>query len=1244
MDGNSRNNTIHHKGKSRLLRGKTKHVLLALSAILILAFILAIPLASGQFGFYALPQANSIDPSGGISIKDNQMITLGGTASSNGLSLVGNMTTIGDTTLNGLLNVSKFGQIVLGPLTTTRSQNITADLIEINKKYSAGDTITLTGTPSNPSIVNLCGNINIGNESGDKEVFMNMDKFYQYVNSNSEGYIGTSRGSNDLPLNTLDAIKVTKGELHIFGMTEVLGIPLVPTDIYISKDRILFVALDFIPYSINLNRYGGVANVSYLKDSGAFVGIGWLLSLFITDVIDVHYLEWEEPTTFEAWGPWFRLNRGVVSMQDSYVQMKSNDTINFRFLDSSTTNAGFRITKSAHYSKAVMNATTQQQVVNGKGLTYLTNGSTALTGATIKNLSQMVNCELTFQGNMTQTGNITVQGNIGITGRNYMKGNISIRSPLLRLTNGVMDTTGTMSIAGGAISIPTGTMVMNNTGSFITGNTITVTGNVDFTGDATITGNIRISGRNYMQGNITVAQLSLTNGVMDTNGDMNITDGNITVMSGHMVMNSSGSFIMDGTTTVTGTISFEGDPTITGEISLSGYNYMQGLISVNGDMNINNGLTTGSITLTIDGTMETTGTMTITNGEIIIPSGSMVMNDSGSYIIGDTITVTGDQIASQGTTEVNGDISMTGDIGISGYNHMEGLITVQGYLNINNGLTSGTITLTIASTMDTTGTMTITNGEISIPNGHMVMNDSGSYIIGDTITVTGDQIASQGTTEVNGDITIQGDIGISGHNYMQGNIKIRYPLLNLNGVMDTTGTMTITNGAINVQNGHMVMEDTDSYITGDTITVTGIIDFNGDAAITGDIVISGHNYMEGNINIRYPLLSLNGVMVTDGDMSITNGASINIQNGHMVMNDAGSFITGDTITVTGTVNFNGGATITGDIGISGYSYMEGLITVQGYMNINNGLTTGSITLTIASTMETTGTMTITNGEISIPSGSMVMNDAGSFITGDTITVTGDQIASLGTTEVNGDITMTGDIGISGYSYMEGLITVQGYMNINNGLTSGTITLTIDGTMETTGSMNILNGEISVPGGSIVMNSTGAYITSNSGITVTGDQIASLGTIEVNGDTTMKGDFAMGGTSYIKGPVSISGSLNINFGTMMGTGTITVSDGFMQTVGNMQITDATITVHGKIVMDSSGTHIGSTTSITGDTITVNGIVTNAGSVKMTGTFVLMIPMSMTGVMVTNGITAMGGLGTINGIMNVMGNIMMSGMTV
>ncbi|MEM3585917.1 MAG: hypothetical protein QXO71_01230, partial [Candidatus Jordarchaeaceae archaeon] len=533
------------------------------------------------------------------------------------------------------------------------------------------------------------------------------------------------------------------------------------------------------------------------------------------------------------------------------------------------------------------------------------------------------------------------------------------------------------------------------------------------------------------------------------------------------------------------------------------------------------------------------GSSTITNGGISTSGYSDVKNIT--KITQGAFTFTGNML-------VKGNSSIQGNIDINGYNNLQAPIIITGQINVNNGLMSGAVILNLPNgRMETEGIMSINSGEMNITGGTMQMNSTGIFVYGASSTSIKGSITSNGILEITGSQSIQGNIVINGPNYIQELINISPPLMALSGAMATNGIMSIDGGAINIQNGRMVMNSSGSFITG-TVAVIGVVDFVGDATLTGNIGINGRNYMQGDITVAQLSLA-NGVMDTTGTMSITNGMIV-ITGSHMVMNGSGSFITGGSTVVTGTIMFTGAATISSNhIELSGYNYMQGdVITVQGNMNINNGKTRGALTLTIRSTMETRGTMTIVNGAISLP---------------------------------------------------------------------GTITM--------------------------VMNSSGSYIMGDT-ISVTGEQINSAGTITADGDITIRGDIEMSGNNYIKGPVSISGALSINGGTMTGTGTITVSDGYMQTVGNMKITNATITVSGKIVMDSSGTHIGSTTSITGDSITVTGMVTNAGSVKMTGTFVLLVPLSMTGMMLTNGITAMGGLGTITGAMNIMGNIMMSGVTV
>jgi hypothetical protein len=186
-----------------------------------------------------------------------------------------------------------------------------------------------------------------------------------------------------------------------------------------------------------------------------------------------------------------------------------------------------------------------------------------------------------------------------------------------------------------------------------------------------------------------------------------------------------------------------------------------------------------------------------------------------------------------------------------------------------------------------------------------------------------------------------------------------------------------------------------------------------------------------------------------------------------------------------------------------------------------------------------------------------------------------------------------------------------------------------------GSTYITNGSMSMEGSTILPQQQ----IINGILNFEGDMILQ------NGNMTIQGTFDVGGGNFIEGPAILDGSLNINNGMMTGAGTISVSaGGYLQTVGDTRISNGGLSVqNGDMIMNSSGTYIGTDTLITGD-LAMSGNVVNSGALTMSGTFTLLIPMSMTGSIVTIGISSMGSLGAITGVLNVLGNIVMSGPTV
>ncbi|MHA1605731.1 MAG: hypothetical protein ACTSWF_13915, partial [Candidatus Freyarchaeota archaeon] len=236
-----------------------------------------------------------------------------------------------------------------------------------------------------------------------------------------------------------------------------------------------------------------------------------------------------------------------------------------------------------------------------------------------------------------------------------------------------------------------------------------------------------------------------------------------------------------------------------------------------------------------------------------------------------------------------------------------------------------------------------------------------------------------------------------------------------------TNPMIVTDGYIQMLNTRMLMKSYES----------AVIAFNSEAGGDGAgiRVVGSTDYPEGDpsvLRVHVEALSLtSGGWSGNGGYTQIRGVNSVAQSNVELVSDYQYLSSGLSLELNGSQAFPVETTVS----------VEGGMTLNGTLNIERNYGSSQIILTM-------------DGYTSIESGI-------SYISDDLINMTG-------------DVTMTGDIGISGYSYMEGLITVDGYLDINSGLTEGSITQTIDGTLETDGEMTITDGEISIPGGSMVM--------------------------------------------------------------------------------------------------------------------------------------------------------------------------------
>ncbi|MEM2144430.1 MAG: hypothetical protein QW279_03655, partial [Candidatus Jordarchaeaceae archaeon] len=526
------NNT---KNKQKLFKGKTKHILLLLPAILILTCILALPLVSGQQIYIPL-QTNNVNPRGELPINGNLITTLGNTILiDNNLSFVGNMTINGNSTLNGNLDISNAQSVILGsPLIANGTMTITGDKIELGKPTNSGGLITILGNSTYPAVNMVKGNLILGNITTQREVYFNITNYYQFVNSSGGGVIGDyNNESDDIPLLNSDIIRVHSGLIQIYSASPPSALANW-IRIRINHDWCNITMNVFLIGNINTevhlwgnpsysnDNYSGKVNVTQFAVNEEFPSI---LGIDINDLIlesgltPSRYLTLTPGTVFDSWGPWFAVGDssgagGVMLLNDTYIYMNSSSSITYRFLQSASNQAAITLTKSTNYPKAEMYVSTRNQSITGLGNSTITIGGISTSGySDVKNITKITQGTFTFTGNMLVKGNSNIQGNININGYNKLQAPITITGQInvnnglmsgaitLSLPNGIMETDGTMSITNGEMNITGGTMQMNSTGVFVYGasstsikGSITSTGILEITGSPSIQGNMGING------------------------------------------------------------------------------------------------------------------------------------------------------------------------------------------------------------------------------------------------------------------------------------------------------------------------------------------------------------------------------------------------------------------------------------------------------------------------------------------------------------------------------------------------------------------------------------------------------------------------------------------------------------------------------------------------------------------------------------------------------------------------------
>ncbi|WP_246666719.1 VCBS domain-containing protein [Bradyrhizobium guangdongense] len=848
----------------------------------------------------------------------------------------------------------------------------------------------------------------------------------------------------------------------------------------------------------------------------------------------------------------------------------------------------------------------------GSQTTITNSGTLDLSGGTLNLLGTITNTGGTFEvdsGATLALNNGTIDGGtVTIEGTLELDGSSVIKNGTLGNT-GAVDVNGTAEFdnetvdnAGGTITIAAaGALVLN--GTTVTGGTVTDNGSIH------VTGNSAISGAAVTGGGITVdAARTLTlNDTSVTNSA--ITDNGTVKIDASKTLTLSGTTITGGTVTDNGTIHVTGNSAINSAAVTGG------------------GITVDAIkTLTLNDTTVTSSAIT-DNGTVKV--------DASKTLKLNGVTLTGGAVNNLGTVEVTGDSSIVNDafantqltidatntLTLNGTTVTGGTVTDNGSIHVTgNSAINGAAVTGGGITVDATKTLTLDDTSITnsaIADNGTVKVDAAKTLSLDGVTLTGGAVNNLGTVEVTGDSSIVNDafantqltidatktltlngttvtggtVTDNGSIHVTGNSAINGAAVTGGGItVDATKTLTlddtsITNSAI-TDNG-TVKVDAAKTLSLDGVTLTGgAVNNLGTVEITGDSSIVNDAFANTQLTIdATKTLTLNGTTVTGG--TVTDNGSIHVT-GNSAIN--GASVTGGGITVdaTKTLTLNDTTVSSASITDNGTVKVDALKTLNiSGVGITGGALNVSGTLRSSGTSSTTNTAITNNGLIEAIAGLLTL----SATTSAAIANSGTLRANGGELDINGQaVTNTGTLAAINDSTLKLISTT-----VTN--TVGTVSVESGSTLDLAGA-TIAGGTLTIAG---TLESTGTSAINDADITNTGTITVTSGTLTIDPPvvhtiTNQNVIQADGGTLDIIGDLIINTATlqAIDGGTLKLTNvTVTNSGGTVSTDGTskLYLTDVTIN-------DGTLSNAGNLYGVSG-TNTITAAVTNTGTIEVQG---------------------------------------------
>ena len=740
-------------------------------------------------------------------------------------------------------------------------------------------------------------------------------------------------------------------------------------------------------------------------------------------------------------------------------------------------------------------------------------GNTSFTGIT----NQEANSSITATGNGSFNGDTTLGGTNSYTGDVTATGNSFTMLDGSSLDAASAQVTTNEIALGGTITLVNGGTFNGNTVTLGSqANISTDSGDLSFTaasGDFNLGNGAQLAAKNgtlsftATSGNVYQGQDSKLNGK-----DLSVTGQSVT-LAGNNNFTGSGSITATGTPDSAnqnnGLLYVDGDQHFAQGADFNGYNISLGNTAK---------VTADSGDLAFTTTTAGSGSIGLASGSSVNASGGSVsleaangtvFQEQGSNLNGTNLNVTGQSVSLAGNNTFTGSGSISATGTPSDTEHNNGLLYVDGTQQFAQGanFSGGNISLgntanVTAESGELTFTTTAGSGSIGLASGSSVnaaggnvsleaangtvFQEQGSNLNGTNLTVTGQSVSLAG----NNTFTGSGNISASGTpSDTEPN----------NGLLYVDGTQQFAQGAD--FNGYNISLGNTANVTADS----GDLTFTTTAGSGSIGLASGSsvNAAGGNVNLEATngtVFQEQGSSLNGTDLTVT-GQSVSLA-GNNTFTGHGSVSATDTesgsIYIGGEQNFDLGASFTGTkIGL------DGKVTLGSGDGIFSGNT---VTLgTTANINATAGNLDFTSssGDLGLASGSQgtasgdinlaatngnVIQEQSSSLNGTNFTVSGQNVT------LAGNNTFTGSGSISAANVTNGTVTLGGNQSFALGaeVTGNTITLAGGNITASSGDINFNGSNVNLQGGTL----------QGTNINVSGDTIAVDGTNNFSGSTTL----------------------------------------------------------------------------------------------------------------------------------------------